>query len=87
MHHGDGIPQGALEKDLPSLCGYLKAFWPGLFGTTKRPYNWFAGLSLGATGTAGRAPSFWRGFAVVGLGQKVILCKDPEILSLFLGAM
>ena len=39
-------------------CGYLKAFWPDLFGTTKRPYNWSAGLSLGATGIAGRAPSF-----------------------------
>ena len=29
---------------------------------TKWPYNWSAGLIFGATGTAGRAPSFWRGF-------------------------
>ena len=34
---------GAVFIILSSLrsaqCGYLKAFWPDLFGTTKRPYN------------------------------------------------
>ena len=53
---------GAVFIILSSLrsaqCGYLKAFWPDLFGTTKRPYNWSAGLMFSATGTAGRAPSF-----------------------------
>jgi hypothetical protein len=38
--------------------GCLKAVWPDFFGATKWPYNWSAGLIFGATGIAGRAPSF-----------------------------
>ncbi len=48
--------QTPLPENTPSP-GYLKAVWPELFGATKWPQNWSAGLIFGATGTTRRAPS------------------------------
>ena len=57
-----GPPSPERTDGRPTLSGSLEGVTSEFRIAPTWLYNWSAGLIFGATGIAGRAPSFWRGF-------------------------